>query len=131
MDRQMVFGLGATVVIMLTVLELVRRRRLREEYSLLWIATGLALVILSGWREPLDLLAGITGIYRPTILFAIAVAFFLIMLLYFSTVLTRLADQNKQLAQEIALLRREAEQLRQGHAASGDEPPASDPEPAS
>jgi len=64
------------------------------------------------WSAPLDLIAAVTGIYRPTVLFAVAVAFFLLMLLYQSTVLTKLADQNKALAQELALLRREIDSLR-------------------
>lgn len=110
MDRQTIFGLGATAIILLVVLELVRRRRLREEYSLLWLVTGAALIVLTVWSAPLDLLAALTGIYRPTALFVVAVVFFLALLLYYSTVLTRLADQNKRLAQEIALLRQELEQ---------------------
>ena len=43
LDRAMVFGLAASVATLLFVLELVRRRRLREEYSLLWLVTALAL----------------------------------------------------------------------------------------
>ncbi|GAB4573880.1 MAG: hypothetical protein Kow0077_17700 [Anaerolineae bacterium] len=112
MDRQTIFGLIVTLGILLGVLELVRRRRLREEYSLLWIITAVALTILNVWPAPLDWLATVTGIFRPTVLFVVAVAFFLLILLYYSTVLTRLADQNKDLAQEIALLREELEQLR-------------------
>jgi hypothetical protein len=105
MDRQTIIGLLVTVVILLGVLELVRRRRLREEYSLLWILTAVVLLVLNLWTAPLDWIAGLTGIFRPTVLFVVAVAFFLLILLYYSTVLTRLADQNKQLAQEVALLR--------------------------
>ncbi len=111
MDRQLIFSLGVTLVMLLGVLELVRRRRLREEYSLLWLVTGLVLILLSVWSAPLDLIAEVTGVFRPTVLFLVAVGFFLLILLYYSTVLTRLADQNKQLAQEIALLRREMEEL--------------------
>ena len=123
MNRQMIFGLGAAVIILLTVLELVRRRRLREEYSLLWIVTAVTLILLSVWDAPLDLIAELTGIFRPTVLFVVAVAFFLVILLYYSTVLTRLADQNKQLAQEMALLRQEIERLHPDTPAAGDETP--------
>ncbi len=113
MDRQTIFALGVTAVILLTVLELVRRRRLREEYSLLWLFTGAALILLSVWSAPLNLLSEITGVFRPTALFVVATAFFLVILLHYSTVLTRLAEQNKRLAQEIALLRQEIEQTQQ------------------
>ena len=123
LDRAMVFGLGASVATLLFVLELVRRRRLREEYSLLWLVTALALIILSLSRPLLDALANIVGIYYPpSALFLVAVVFILFMLLHFSTVLTRLAQQNKDTAQQIALLRWQLEQAqqalaaRQGHA---------------
>lgn len=121
MDRQTIFALGATAVILLTVLELVRRRRLREEYSLLWLFTGAALILLSVWSAPLNLLSEITGVFRPTALFVVATAFFLVILLHYSTVLTRLAEQNKRLAQEIALLRQEVEQARQEQPPPGQE----------
>ncbi len=112
MDRQTIFGLGATAIIILIVLELVRRRRLREEYSLLWLFTGATLILLTVWKAPLDLFAELTGIFRPSALFIVAAGFFLALLLYYSTVLTRLADQNKRLAQEITLLRQELEEHR-------------------
>ncbi|MFC1961147.1 DUF2304 domain-containing protein, partial [Chloroflexota bacterium] len=98
MNRQTLFGLLVTVGLLLFILELVRRRRLREEYSLLWLLTVGALFVLNVWNAPLDLLAELTGIFRPTVLFVVAVGFFLIILLYYSTVLTHLADQNKVLA---------------------------------
>ncbi|MBN2469376.1 MAG: DUF2304 domain-containing protein [Anaerolineae bacterium] len=123
MDRQTAVGLIITLVILLGVLELVRRRRLREEYSLLWIITAAALTVLNLWDDPLDWLARLTGIYRPTVLLVVAVGFFLLIMLYYSTVLTRLADQNKALAQEVALLRERLERL--GIPAStDDDPPA-------
>ncbi len=125
MDRQTLFGLVVTLGILGVVLELVRRRRLREEYSLIWIITALALFVLNLWNAPLNWIAEVTGIFRPTVLFVVSVAFFLIILLYYSTVLTRLADQNKDLAQELALLRHELEQLRRPAAdAPPEEPPA-------
>jgi hypothetical protein len=112
MDRQTAAGLIITLGILIGVLELVRRRRLREEYSLLWILTAVALTILNLWSAPLDWITEITGIFRPTVLIVVAVAFFLLILLYYSTVLTHLADQNKDLAQELALLREELDRLR-------------------
>ena len=129
MNRQTLVGLVVTLGILLGVLELVRRRRLREEYSLLWLLTAVALTVLNLWSAPLDWFAELTGIFRPTVLFVIAVGFFLLILLYYSTVLTRLADQNKDLAQEIALLRHEIEQLRrapQSEPAAKGEPAAED-----
>lgn len=111
-DRAGLFGLGASVVMLLFVLELVRRRKLREEYSLLWLATALVLIALSASRPLLDVLAETVGIfYPPSALFLVALGFMLFILLHFSTVLTRLAQENKQQAQQLALLRYELQQV--------------------
>jgi hypothetical protein len=94
-------------------LELVRRRKLKEEYSLLWLGTGVVLFLLSLSRPLLDALASLVGVYYPpSALFLVALAFILFMLLHFSTVLTRLTQENKEAAQQIALLRWELEQVR-------------------
>jgi len=96
----------ASLLLLLVVFELIRGRRLKERYALLWILTGLALLILSAWRAGLNTIAGWMGVsYPPAILFAVATLFVIIVLLYYSTVLSRLVDQNTQLAQEVALLR--------------------------
>lgn len=91
------------------MLELIRSRRLRERYALLWLATGVVLLILSAWRDALNTIAGWVGVttYPPAILFAVATVFILLVLLHYSTVVSRLADQNTVLAQRIALLETE------------------------
>ena len=117
-DRAMIFGLAASVAALLFILELVGRRKLREEYSLLWLATALVLIVLSLSRPLLDALASLVGIfYPPSALFLVAMMFVLFILLHFSTVLTRLAQQNKETAQQIALLRWQLEQAQRALAA--------------
>lgn len=116
-DRTMVFGLVGSAAALLFVLELVRERRLREEYSLLWLATAVVLIVLSLSRPLLDVLATAIGIfYPPSALFVVAMLFVLLILLHFSTVITRLDQENKDTAQQIALLRHEIEQLRRASA---------------
>ena len=96
----------ASLLLLLIVFELIRGRRLKERYALLWIVTGLVLLVLSAWRGGLNTIAGWMGVstYPPAILFAVATLFVIIVLLYYSTVLSRLADQNTVLAQRVALL---------------------------
>jgi len=95
------------------VLELVRRRRLSEEYSLLWLGTALAMLVVSAWRELLHGMAAAVGIvYPPNLLFLLAALFSLAILLYFSTVITRLTHENKDIAQHMALMEYEIERLR-------------------
>jgi hypothetical protein len=113
LDRAMLFGLVASIGALVFIIELVRQRRLKEEYSLLWLATGLVLLVLSVSRPLLDTLANAVGIfYPPSALFLVALFFVLLILLQFSTVLTRLSHENKEMAQQMAILRYELEQTR-------------------
>ena len=96
----------ASLLLILIVLELIRGRRLKERYALMWLVTGVALLVLSVWRGGLDTIAGWFGVetYPPAILGAIGALFILIVLLHYSTVISRLSDQNTILAQRLALL---------------------------
>jgi len=115
-DRAMIFGLAAAIGTLLFVLELVRQRRLKEEYSLLWLATAVVLIILSVSRPLLDVLANLVGIfYPPSALFLVAMVFVLFIMLHFSIVLTRLTQENKETAQQLALLRWQLEQAQKPH----------------
>jgi hypothetical protein len=104
--RVSVVGVVASIVLILVVLELVRGRRLKERYALLWLATGVVLLVLSAWRGGLNTVAGWLGVtgYPPAVLFAVATLFVLLVLLHYSTVISKLTDENVELAQRIALL---------------------------
>jgi hypothetical protein len=99
-------GAIASFTLVLFVLELIRSRRLRERYALLWLVTGIVLTVLSAWREGLNTFAGWLGVrsYPPAVLFAVGILFILAVLLHYSTVISRLSDQNVVLAQRLALL---------------------------
>jgi hypothetical protein len=91
--------------LLLLVLELVRRRRLTEEYSLIWIALAVALLVLSAWRESLDVLARWIGIYYPPALLILVLIFFVFgASLYFSLVISRQRIQIERLIEEVAIL---------------------------
>jgi hypothetical protein len=101
---QIVAIVGAGVLL-LAILELVRRRRLLERYALLWLFSGVVLLGLALWRGALVQLAALVGIaYPPNALFFVAFAFVLLLLLHFSVAVSRLTDQTKVLAQRLALL---------------------------
>jgi hypothetical protein len=95
----------AAVILMLVILELIRSRRLQERYALLWLLTGIVILVLSAWRGALSRLADMVGIaYPPSALFVLASLFVLIVLLHYSTVISKLSDQNRILAQRLAML---------------------------
>jgi hypothetical protein len=102
-------SIAATLVsllLLVAVFELIRSRRLRERYALLWLATGVVLLVLSAWRGGLNTIAGWLGVrgYPPAVLFAVGLLFVILVLLHYSTVISRLTDQNIVLAQRLALL---------------------------
>jgi len=103
---------AASLVLVLVVFELIRSRRLRERYALLWLVTGIVLVVLSAWRGGLNTIAGWLGVrgYPPAVLFAVGLLFVILVLLHYSTVISRLSDQNVILAQRLALLETKLEE---------------------
>ena len=101
----------AAFLLLTVVFELIRRRRLQERYALLWLLTGIVIFVLALWRDALGLLSDLVGIsYPPSALFVLGSLFVLVVLLHYSTVISRLADQNKILAQRLALLENELEE---------------------
>ena len=116
--RVSIVGVAASLLLILVVLELVRGRRLKERYALLWLATGIVLLVLSAWRDGLNTVAGWLGVtgYPPAVLFAVATLFVLLVLLHYSTVISKLTDENVELAQRIALLE---ERVRRAEPVSG------------
>jgi hypothetical protein len=95
----------ATLVLLLMVLELVRRRRLLERYALVWMAVTALLILLTLWDGLLTRVASVIGIaYPPSALFVIAFGFVILLLLHFSVAVSRLTDQSKVLAQQLSLL---------------------------
>ncbi len=102
---QRVFAVLTSLVTLLLVVELVRRRRLKEEYSWLWVATGVAMLFLSGWYGLIEWITGLIGaVTVTTTLFLFGLLFLLAISVHFSTVISRLTEQVRRLTQELAIL---------------------------
>ena len=118
--RIQVVAIVATAGLFFIVFELVRRRRLMERYALLWLFSTVVLLGLAVWKQLLEEVAGAIGIfYAPSALFVIAFGFILVLLLHFSLVISRLADQNKVLAQRMGIMQQRLDEL---EARDGDQP---------
>ncbi len=103
--HQTIFALVTSLVAFLFVLELVRRRRLREEYSWLWLLTAGAMVALVVWYRLLIVMTHLVGAVTPlNTLLVCAVLFLFAIAVHYSVIISRLATQVKNLAQELALL---------------------------
>ena len=109
---QVIVAVGA-VLLALYVLDLVRRRRLSEDFSLLWVISTAAVAVLGFSTPVLVWVSRALGIrYENSTVFAFGLAFSLAMLLHLSVRLSRLGQENRALAGEVALLRHELEELR-------------------
>jgi len=99
------FAALASVVLLGIVIELIRTRKLRERYALLWLATAGVILFFALWRSGLHNLSKALGVaYPPNALFVLAMLFVLVLLLHFSTVISKLTDRTTLLTQRLALL---------------------------
>jgi hypothetical protein len=104
-DRIQIVAVTAAVVLLILVLELVRRRRLLERYALVWMGSAVVLLALAVWSDGLEVVSDALGIATPSNgLFFVAVGAIVLLLLHFSVAVSRLTDQTKVLAQRLALL---------------------------
>jgi hypothetical protein len=127
LSRTQIISAVAAVGLALYVLDLVRRRRLSEEYSLLWVVASVVVAVL-GFSTPL--LRAITRalgiLYEGSTVFFFGLAFATAMLLYLSVKLSRLGQENQTLTRELALVRFELDRLRGDVAGGASGPGGSD-----
>ncbi len=110
---QIIVGL-LSIFLLWTTFELIRKNRLREEYAILWLFSGIVVLALSVRPEFLlsQFFARITGIFYLSAVVVIAFLFLLLIVLHFSVVISKLTEQNKRLAQRHALLEMEFKELK-------------------
>ncbi len=129
--RVRVAAVIATALMLAFVLELVRRRRLAERYALVWMIVATTLLVLAIWTRLLGLAASALGIAVPAnALFIAAFGVTFLLLLHFSVITTRLSEETKILAQEVARLDSELRAAR-GQGANGAQPAEPEREPSS
>ena len=105
-SHQRVFAIVAAVSLMILIIELVRRRKLKEDYSILWLITGFAVVVLaSSYRLQLWLTDLIGAVSSSTTVFGFAFLFLILINLYYSVRLSKMSDQIKAISQELALMK--------------------------
>ncbi len=101
-----VLAIAGALILFVYVVDFVRRGLLKEKYSVLWLASALAILVLALKKRLLDNIAGYLGIsYAPSLLFLVAFLFVMLIILHFSVVISIFHDKNKALTQEITLLK--------------------------
>jgi len=119
--RQQVMALIIGAGLFLMILDLVRRRRLDERSSCLWLLTGLGILVLAVWYDLLLSISTLMGITLPTsTVFFFGVVFLMAVSLQQATKISKLADQVKNLTQKIAIMDSYIKDLTQGKEEVGD-----------
>jgi hypothetical protein len=112
-ERQTVLAIVLAVTMLIVVVELVRKRKLREEYSFLWVGTAAVLLLLAVKQDLIIELSKLFGAAdSSSTLFFLALVFLMLLCLQFSVRMSKLTSRNKALSQRIALLEREMEEIR-------------------
>ena len=112
MSRAQLFVIISAVALLLVVLEMVRRRRLREEYSWLWLLTAVGYLAVAVFSDLSMMVANLLGSVNPVSAFTFLGFLFLFLIsIQFSIQISRLASQNKDLVQHVAILDAEIKKL--------------------
>lgn len=110
-SRIQILAIAGSVILLFGIFEMLRRRKLREEYSFIWITSVLVLLFFSIFRGAFDYIAHALGVaYSPALLILVILLFGMLMLIHFSIIISRLTGENKALSQELAI---QGEKLRQ------------------
>lgn len=108
--QQKIFALIIGAGLFLVIIEMVRRRRLAEEYSFLWLLTGFGIIVLVLWYDLLEWVTHLIGAKAPTTtLFIFGFVFMILINLHYSVKISRLTTQVKDLAQKIAIHEKEGQ----------------------
>jgi hypothetical protein len=109
--RAHVVVIGVVIVGAIFLLRMLRHRQLRGKYTLLWMLVGAGVLVLAAFPSLLDRAARWLKVYdSPNLLFMLAIAFLLLVCIYFSWELSRLEERTRVLAEELAILRGEQDQ---------------------
>jgi hypothetical protein len=110
MNRIQIIATVVSFLIFFSVFNLIRRRKLKTEYSLIWLSVSVAFIVFSLWKNSIDWLAAILGIdYAPSVLFLVLLAGIVLILIKFSIIISDQAERIKVLTQELGLIKLELE----------------------
>ena len=104
------------LAIVALVIEMLRRKKLREKYAVLWLIVGVATLVLAAFPRLLNIVAEYVGVQIPSnLLFAMSILMLLGVCLHLSWEISVVEDETRTLAEEVAILRAQVESLEQRH----------------
>lgn len=106
-----IISIIGSLLFLITIIELIRKRKLKEAYSIIWLIFGCLFLFFSIWRKALDYIAlAIDIAYPPAMLFLLLIIAITLVLIQFSVVISKQSEQIKSLTKEIALLKQQKEE---------------------
>jgi len=110
-SRIQFLAIAVSIFFFLFIIELIREKKLKEQYSLLWLFFSVLFVVFSIWRNGLHFISRLMGIaYPPAAFFMIFFMAVFLILIQFSVIISKLSEENKKLAQELGLMKKEMEE---------------------
>ena len=111
-NRIQLIAIVGSLLFVFFVFELIRRKKLKEAYAMIWLIMGMFFIVLAVWQQGLVLLSTFCGIYyAPAFLFLVLLMTLTVILIQFSIVISRQADKIKALGQESALMKEQLNKL--------------------
>lgn len=115
MAKIQIIAIAVSLLFLLYIVRLIIKGKLREEYSIVWIVCTAILILFSFWRDGLEVMAHLLGVYEaPNLIFTGAIFAIFIYLLHLSVVVSKLHNQNKKLAQDVALMKEKMKEFQKG-----------------
>ncbi len=109
LQRLLVIALAMGILI--STLELIRRRRLWEKYALLWLLTGVVLLVMGLFPTPIYTISKLLGLAHLTTMLLITFLFLLCIVLHFTTVISKQTERETELAQRLAIMKLRLDRL--------------------
>ena len=104
--RIQIISIIGSLIFMFFILELIRSKKLKEAYALIWGIMSILFFILACWVEGLSFVSNLIGIvYAPATLFLVLLVTVILILIQFSIIISGQVDKIKNLSQELALLK--------------------------
>jgi hypothetical protein len=115
--RAQLFSIFVGLALFFIIMGLVRRKRLQEQSSLLWLAAGFLMALIPVWKEGFFAFSHFMGIENAaSAIFLLGFVFVILVLLHLSVLTSRLTEENREFAQTICLLREQLERSREEEA---------------
>lgn len=102
-----------SVLLIIFILFLIKQKRLKEEYSLLWLLFATLFLVISLWKNALDWISELLGIaYPPAALFLILLMAIFVIMIEYSIIISRHSKWIRKMGQDVGIMKNEIEQLK-------------------